>query len=501
MSRIVTLVAVAVSLVQVAWAEDPKGPSLKLVTYKVKRESLQPMIVERGSIEAATNGSITCTLKSGSKTSTIASTIKYVVDDGAVVKKGDLLIELDDAGLLDQLKSQKITLDAAEADKAQAEEQLKITLSQNESDLESAKATLRLAELDLEKYLKSDVEQLRLDIKSRLREAEADVEQRKYVLEQAEDNFKEKKATEGVVRYARLRVEAAQLTFDRVKVEQHSFEKYQKPRTESDLRGKVAQAQRALATVKIQAAAKEALAQNHRDVKRAVHQQQLAAYRDLEAEIRKCKILAPQDGMVLYHVPEQQRGGPQTPLIAQGEPVREGQRLLYFPDLSKLHIRVGVSETLVRRLRVGAAADVRIDAFPDRLLRGKVSQVATLPSMREWFTSDEKVYTTVIALDDKTDELRPGMTGTVVIDYGKSLDEVLTIPARAVIGRPTAGKKTSCLVLTADGPTEREIVIGARNERNVVVTEGLRTDDEVIVNPAVLLNALRDRIRFLRGRP
>ena len=40
------------------------------------------------------------------------------------MKKGDLLVDLDDSALQDQLKNQKTVVDKAEGDKIQAEEQL-----------------------------------------------------------------------------------------------------------------------------------------------------------------------------------------------------------------------------------------------------------------------------------------------------------------------------------------------------------------------------------------
>ncbi len=45
----------------------------------------------------------------------------------------DLLVDLDDSGLIEQLKAQKITLDQAESGKVKAEEDYKIQESQNES--------------------------------------------------------------------------------------------------------------------------------------------------------------------------------------------------------------------------------------------------------------------------------------------------------------------------------------------------------------------------------
>src|SRR5262249_12431611 len=120
-----------------------------------------------------------CRVKAGTKNSTVATTIKSVIDDGSHVKKGQLLVELDDSGLVEQLKTEKITLDTAEANKIQAEEAYKITQSQNESDIKSAETALELAEIDLKKYVEGDYPAALKDILGQISMAESDLEQQR----------------------------------------------------------------------------------------------------------------------------------------------------------------------------------------------------------------------------------------------------------------------------------------------------------------------------------
>src|SRR5262249_54035538 len=102
-----------------------------LVTYPVRPDRLPLTIIERGALESAENSDINCRVKAGSKNSTVATTIRWVIDDGSHVKKGDRLVELDDSGLREQLNTERIALDKAESDKIQAEENYKIVESQN----------------------------------------------------------------------------------------------------------------------------------------------------------------------------------------------------------------------------------------------------------------------------------------------------------------------------------------------------------------------------------
>src|SRR6516165_6019640 len=136
-----------------------KAPRADLVYHSVNYEALQLTIVERGQLESADNRDVICKVKAGNKGSTVATTIKWVIDDGSPVKQGQLIVELDDSGLQEQLKSQRIARDKASSDFIKAEEDYKILLSQNNSDIEVAKTDLEIAKLNLEKYLDGDYPQ------------------------------------------------------------------------------------------------------------------------------------------------------------------------------------------------------------------------------------------------------------------------------------------------------------------------------------------------------
>jgi multidrug efflux pump subunit AcrA (membrane-fusion protein) len=75
-----------------------------LITHKVRSEYLQVTVVERGTLESAQNMDLVCKVKAGSK-GTFASTIRWVIDDGSIVQKGQLLMELDDSALDEQLRT------------------------------------------------------------------------------------------------------------------------------------------------------------------------------------------------------------------------------------------------------------------------------------------------------------------------------------------------------------------------------------------------------------
>src|SRR5207245_7122352 len=111
--------------------------------------------------------------------------------------------------------------------------------------------------------------------------------------------------------------------------------------------------ERALAREKLKADSEEVTADSDRQTKKAVYEQEQDKYDDIEDQIRKCVITSPQDGMVVYYVSEQSRygSGSQQSIIAQGEPVKEGQKLMRIPDLRRMLVNTKVHEAMVRRIR------------------------------------------------------------------------------------------------------------------------------------------------------
>src|SRR5262249_24169777 len=101
--------------------------------------------------------------------------IKWVIDDGTYVSEGDKVVELDDSGLWEDLKKQKIAVDQAEANWIQAEETCKIVDSQNRSDIETAKLQIKLAEIDLTKYIEAEYQQTKSEIEGRQMMARSDL--------------------------------------------------------------------------------------------------------------------------------------------------------------------------------------------------------------------------------------------------------------------------------------------------------------------------------------
>jgi HlyD family secretion protein len=243
-------------------------------------------------------------------------------------------------------------VDQAKASWVSANEEYHIQESQNESDIEAAKNSVVLARIDLEKYEKAEFSQALEDVEGRIEVARADLE-----TAQARSIWSNRMVTMGYQSKSQAkgdesRFDAARIALQRLMTERRVLIDFTKRRMIQDLSAKCAEAERALERVKSQAKAKLVQADADRLAKDSVYKQELTRSHEIEAVIAKCLMLAPQDGLVVYFISDQARsgGGSQQSLVAQGEPVREGQKLMQIPDLSQMIVNVRVHEAMVSNL-------------------------------------------------------------------------------------------------------------------------------------------------------
>lgn len=549
-----------------------------LLLHQVKKENLDLTVVERGTLESSDNKDVICRVKAGSK-GNYATTIKWVIDDGTKVGKGQPIMTLDSSALEDQQRAQKIAREQAHATMIAAEQNYFITVNQNESDKETARIAIQLAELDLEKYvglpkgtlssMKRDEARVMLanmendlesflarrktvvpesdgefqqaidDVTGRIELAEADLEMFKDRL-----SYSQRMQLKGYLSPAQVQADESRLvsareTLKKIRTERQLLQKFLSTRNVKDLSAKVQEAWRAFDRVTNQAHAKEVQADAERRTRRSIHIQEEEKLRDIDEQIKECKIHAPQDGIVVYYIPESSRfSSSERGLIQQGASVQEGQKMMRIPNLNVMQVTTRVHEAMFSRIKgddrrstgihesvrvglmlnlspinavlshneellelqreeyrdreyylaaQGQPASIRVDAFPERTFKGHVKSVATVASSSDFMSSDVKVYTTIVSIDETIEGLRPGMSAEVTIHVEDTVKDVLAVPVQAIIGGAESGRSRKVLVMTSNGPEEREIQIGISNEKNAEIRSGIDVGEQVILNPKLIL--------------
>jgi HlyD family secretion protein len=226
--------------------------------------------------------------------------------------------------------------------------------------------------------------------------------------------------------------------------------------------------------------------------KQAIYEQQEALYKDLLDQITQCKVEAQYSGIVVYGVPEQtMRGsGSNQSIIAQGEPVQYGQKMLSIPDLSHMMVNVRIHEAFINNMRIGLPANVRVDAVSGKMLKSSVKSVANVASPQDWMSPDVKVYQAYVQIDESVEDLKlkPGLSAMCTIFTETRAEHVLAVPVQAVLSPLERNGKPRCFVQTAKGPESRDVELGMTDEKYVEIKSGLTEGEEVILNPRAVLS-------------
>jgi hypothetical protein len=179
-------------------------------------------------------------------------------------------------------------------------------------------------------------------------------------------------------------------------------------------------------------------------------------------------IKAPSSGMVVY------RRDHHGTKIKTGSSINAFERTVAtLPDLSSLLSKIYVSEIEISKVKPGMEVDVRIDALPDKQIKGKVYAVANIGEKLE--NTDTKVFEVMVKIDGSDPALRPSMTTSnkVII---QTFRDVVYIPAECV----HAGTDRVPFVYTKN-KTKQIVVTGESNEKNIIIEKGLKPKQLVYI--------------------
>lgn len=103
-----------------------------------------------------------------------------------------------------------------------------------------------------------------------------------------------------------------------------------------------------------------------------------------------------------------------TRMVEAGEVVAAGTPLVTLVDLSKLHVKVYVTERDLAKVKLGDAARVYTDAFPERHFGAAVTEISQQAEFtpRDVHMKDERaklVFAVKLALENPAGVLKPGM--------------------------------------------------------------------------------------------
>jgi HlyD family secretion protein len=249
-------------------------------------------------------------------------------------------------------------------------------------------------------------------------------------------------------------------------------------------------------------------------------QQAEASLEEAKDAVDKTVLKAPMNGVVI-------RKNKEIGEMAIGSQFQEDV-ILSIADLTEMESRVEINENDIINVSLGDSSYVEIDAFPDSIFRGIVSEISHSAETSGQGTIEEVTnYEVRIHLLDKLPAFRPGMSATADVATETKKD-VLNIPIQCLTAREPnklqmnkgvettpaqresessnllkkKKKKNDDLVEVAfvveDGFAKmRPLKVGISDDNYYEVLEGVSEGEEVITGPfKVLSRSLKDGERI-----
>jgi len=216
--------------------------------------------------------------------------------------------------------------------------------------------------------------------------------------------------------------------------------------------------------------------------------------------LAKTRVVAPMTGLVTgRHI---ELGETAVPGL-QNQP---GTVLLTVSDMSRVEAELEVDEASIPMVQAGQAAQVRIDAYPNQVFEGVVTEVGGSPIVQT-NTNEAIKFKVKVQLRRPPAGIKPGLSNQADIFTG-SRSQVLAVPIQALVVqdlRPGPGL-ASAPAGAANAPRDQEGVFvleggrarfrplrtGLMGDLTVEVLSGLRGGEQIITGPFKALRELKD---------
>ncbi len=461
-----------------------EDPSVRADLTKVLRGEMTISVTESGDIKAAVSTRVKNEMEGN-------STIIQLIEEGTVVKKGDLLVELDASGQVERRATQEIAVEKAVAAVINAKKSLEILRKQTESEKRAAFNTWEFAKMDKRKFYGEILESGKREmgeLEQSIKAEEAEIALALSELKLAQDRFNwsiKLKAKDFITQddldRDRLDFDSKQTRLTLAINKLAILKKYTHAKTKAEL--DQAELDAKLEHERTIAKGEAEITQAVADLNAKIKEDELATERlkNLIKQIKSAKVLAPTPGIVVY-ASEGDRWRRRT--VEIGAQVRERQSLIVLPNTTVMHAELKIQEVMIDSIRPGLPAEIRIDTSPEPL-KGVVLRRAPLPDSgsRMGGNPDLKEYKTTVKIHGNNEEqlLRPNMSATVEIFIDR-LENVLSVKQQAVNSQ---GAINYVWLFTENGPVTQIVKTGPHNEAEVIIKEGLEEGQLVyLVEPA-----------------
>lgn len=164
-----------------------------------------------------------------------------------------------------------------------------------------------------------------------------------------------------------------------------------------------------------------------------------------------------------------------------------GNALATLENRDALKVEIPVDELDIGKVQIGQEAQVKVDAFPDKVYKGKVTTISPQGTVSNGSATFDVVVTV-----EEPEGLKSGMSSTVAI-VTSAAENALLVPIEAIMD--FNGKKF--VLVKNDTKTVRtEVTIGVVNTDSAEVLTGLKEGDTIVMQSQSGTNTGNTNIRI-----
>lgn len=249
-----------------------------------------------------------------------------------------------------------------------------------------------------------------------------------------------------------------------------------------------------------------------------------AIYEKALDNLRKTEIRAPMDGVITFLDVE-------VGEVAQAQTAfTQGKTLMIISNLDAFEAEVDVDETEITKIQNKQLAHIEIDAFPDSVFEGEVTEIGNTAVKSNMGADQSTNFKVKVLFKGSQKNIRPGMSASVDILTNKR-EKALSVPYGAIVMRPpevldstavaarsepVVGTETvyasSDTPVVATGSKKGEkpkdikgvfalregkavflpVETGIADQKNIEVISGLTESDTVITGPFKVLRSIKN---------
>lgn len=190
-------------------------------------------------------------------------------------------------------------------------------------------------------------------------------------------------------------------------------------------------------------------------------------------------------------------------MVITGTMNNPGTVIMTIAELDRMLVKTQVDEVGIGAIRVGQRATVRVNAYPDEIFEGEVTNVALqFDNARD----GTKYFAAEVLLQGDDNPVYTGLTANVDIETERH-EDVIKVPSQAVLARTIDSlpldlrrdnpnidpSKTFAAVVFryVDGKAlATPVKIGASDLTHTIIESGLDESDRIVVGPYKVLEAL-----------